>query len=315
MYMRFFLLLLPLITLPLVALGAAGDTGFQPLTNIPALIDSGNAINTPQGLEYFLNNIYRICIGAAAVLAVFQIMRAGIIYMGGDSVTEKKEAKNLIGLSIGGLLLVLSPYIVFSIINPDILDLKIGNIEGLRSSVVGGETREAGKTWESTGADARAKCEEQKGTVTEPTPGTIRCTPAPTGTCPTYPEGLSTVDPAQQSCCAMQTRCELQALPRSQYRCSCGSASAAPFDKDLSTPGTFTYKVAVQTTRFDTGAACVLYKNGSGANLDSCNIALIQAESEAKTEGTTYLTLKNCSDTSEKPVAGTSFSGMPACSP
>jgi hypothetical protein len=52
------------------------------------------------------------------------------MYMGGDSITEKKEARNLITLSIVGLILVLTPVIVFNIINPDILklDISAGNL-------------------------------------------------------------------------------------------------------------------------------------------------------------------------------------------
>jgi hypothetical protein len=94
---------------------------FVSLTNSPALEGAGNAATLPT----FVNSLYKIAIGLAAVLAVLQIIRAGIMYMGGDSVTEKKEAKSLIALSIGGLVLILSPVIVFSIINPSILDLKI----------------------------------------------------------------------------------------------------------------------------------------------------------------------------------------------
>lgn len=114
---------------PLVGLAQTGE-GFVPLTNIPGLTDTGNSPN----LTIFLNNIYRICIGLAAVIAVLQIMRAGVMYMGGDSFSEKKDAKNLIGLSIAGLILVLSPTIIFGIINPDILDLKINKLGDLKTN-------------------------------------------------------------------------------------------------------------------------------------------------------------------------------------
>jgi hypothetical protein len=130
--MKYFALL-ALIFLPLLALAQATDTSFVPLTNIPVLFETGKAINTPEGLSLFLNTIYKISIGVAAVVAVLQIMRAGIMYMGSESgFAEKKEAKNLIALSIGGLILVLAPTIVFSIINPDILTLKIKGIDALK---------------------------------------------------------------------------------------------------------------------------------------------------------------------------------------
>lgn len=144
--MKYFFLL-TLLLLP--ALAVAQEIDFVPLTNIPALTEAGNATT----LDNFLNNLYRICIGIAAVVAVLQIMRAGIMYMGGDSITEKKEAKNLIGLAIGGLVLVLSPVIVFSIINPDILSLKIGRLDELQTTITSQPTGSGTPTAE------QAKCE------------------------------------------------------------------------------------------------------------------------------------------------------------
>lgn len=123
------ILLFALSLVPVVAFAADGPA-FVALTGIPALQNAGNADKLPD----FLNGLYRIAIGFAAVLAVLQIIRAGIMYMGGDSVTEKKEAKSLISLSIGGLVLILSPVIVFSIINPKILELKIDGIQELAST-------------------------------------------------------------------------------------------------------------------------------------------------------------------------------------
>jgi type IV secretory pathway VirB2 component (pilin) len=120
--------LLLLLSLPSLALAVE----FTPLTSIPAFQDIASSPN----LSAVLNNIYRICIGIAAALAVLQLVRAGIMYMGGDSVTNKKEAKDLILMSLLGLLLVLSPVIVFSIINPDILSLRI-NTSSLAPSDAG----------------------------------------------------------------------------------------------------------------------------------------------------------------------------------
>lgn len=119
---KLFLIIL-LTSAPLIALAQEGS--FVPLTSLPGISDFANSSSLPA----LLNAIYKIAIGAAAVIAVLQIMRAGILYMGGDSVTEKKQAKDLLGMTIGGLLLVLSPYIVFSIINPKILDLEISSVE------------------------------------------------------------------------------------------------------------------------------------------------------------------------------------------
>lgn len=141
---RAFLITTLSFALPAVALAAdTSSLGFVPLTSIPGIEEAGNASTLPN----FLNTVYKLAIGVAAVLAVLQIVRAGIMYMGGDSVTEKKDAKNLIALSIGGLILVLSPVVVFSIINPKILNLEIGGLNDLTSTGFG-------KSSTFTGADA-----------------------------------------------------------------------------------------------------------------------------------------------------------------
>ncbi len=96
--------------------------GFVPLTNIPEI----RAASESGDLTDFLNALYRICIGIAVVLAVLQLVRAGITYMtAAGSVGSTEEAKHLISTSLLGLLLVLSPYIVFSVINPAILTLNL----------------------------------------------------------------------------------------------------------------------------------------------------------------------------------------------
>lgn len=99
---------------------------FIPLTTLPGLEDIAEAGDNPSaGLSGFFNTLYRLCIGAAAIIAVIQIMRAGFkIITNKGSFSQNEEAKSLIGNTILGILLVLSPVIVFSIINPRILDLE-----------------------------------------------------------------------------------------------------------------------------------------------------------------------------------------------
>lgn len=125
----FFFVLSAIIFLPFLV-HAQTPNDFVPLTTLPNLKE----VAETNSLAPFLSQIYKICIGLAAVLAVLQLMRAGIMYMGGDSITEKKEARQLITLSIVGLILVLSPVIVFSVINPAILNLDI-HTDNLKSGV------------------------------------------------------------------------------------------------------------------------------------------------------------------------------------
>ncbi|MES2668467.1 MAG: pilin [Patescibacteria group bacterium] len=203
-----------LFLLPLITLGQ--ETGFVSLTDAPFLKNAGNAASLPD----FLNDIYRICIGAAAVIAVLQIMRAGIMYMGGDSVTEKKEAKNLIGMAIGGLILVLSPVIVFSIINPDILSLRINNLDKLAPT--------AGETAGQGDGSCSTVCDASEGQICR----SGQCVEVTDDTCPTTPIGNGVSVPSErgQRCCAAQTGCTVQAGigdPNAIPVCSC-TAPAAP---------------------------------------------------------------------------------------
>lgn len=101
--------------------------GFTALAPIPGLTEGGaTAIFSENNLAVFFNNLYKYCIGAAATLAVIQIIWAGIsISLHQDSVSEVMSAKGKIRQAIFGLILVLSPVLVFSIINPSILNLSL----------------------------------------------------------------------------------------------------------------------------------------------------------------------------------------------
>lgn len=97
--------------------------GFVALAPIPGLTEGATA-NT-EGLAIFFNNLYRFAIGMAAVLAVIMIIWGGIEYSTQDVPGAKQNGKDRILQAIFGLILVLSPALVFSIINPSILNLSI----------------------------------------------------------------------------------------------------------------------------------------------------------------------------------------------
>ena len=96
--------------------------GFVPLAPIPGLTDIQYA---PNGLAVFFNNLYKYLIGLAAVLAVIMIIWGGLEYSTQDSISKKSDGKQRIYDAIFGLVLVLSPVLVFSIINPSILNLSL----------------------------------------------------------------------------------------------------------------------------------------------------------------------------------------------
>jgi len=100
--------------------------GFVPLAPIPGLTDT-NALSVANStnLASFFNNLYKYLIGLAAVLAVIEIIWGGLEYSTQDSISKKSDGKARITQAILGLILVLSPVLVFSIINPSILNLSL----------------------------------------------------------------------------------------------------------------------------------------------------------------------------------------------
>lgn len=281
--MKYALLILSLLALPVAAF--AQEYGFVPLTNVPFLTDTGNSFD----LSQFLNNLYRLAIGVAAVLAVLQIMRAGIMYMGGDSVTEKKEAKNLIGLSIAGLVLVLSPVVVFSIINPEILSLKINKIEDLNvnpedvttgsgsvctPACTGGNVCVSGACVTPNGV-GDGTCSTDCVSGRECRQG--QCVPMDTSSCTPLTNGQRITTPAAENCCAAQQGCAVTVrndpgsdLGISSF-CSCSTTEDEEDADPTPTPGSnliYGYRIFVERTsggspfmytsqnRFPTADAC-----------------------------------------------------------
>ncbi len=97
--------------------------GFIPLAPIPGLTEGVTA--NQAGLANFLNNLYKYLIGLAAVIAVVEIIWGGLLYSTQDVPGSKTNGKEKIQNALLGLVLVLSPVLVFSIINPSILNLSI----------------------------------------------------------------------------------------------------------------------------------------------------------------------------------------------
>ena len=119
----FFIALLALVNAP-----HAFAEGFTPLAGIPGLTaDKGQttSIVQSQSLATFFNNLYLYLIGFAAIAAIIMIIWGGFEYATQDSISAKGAGKERIKEALFGLVLVLSPVLVFSIINPSILNLSL----------------------------------------------------------------------------------------------------------------------------------------------------------------------------------------------
>lgn len=109
---------------------------FKALAPIPGLTapnpGEGSVIDS-NNLANFFNNLYKYLIGIAAILAIIQIIRGGLEISTQDSISKQSAGREHIRDAIFGLVLVLSPVLVFSIINPTILNLSL-NLPGLETA-------------------------------------------------------------------------------------------------------------------------------------------------------------------------------------
>ncbi len=184
------------------AAGAGGTSGnFVPLTQIPAI--SAIASNQNQGLANFLQTLYQYCIGIAAALAVIMITWAGLTWMSaGDNTEQISQAKKRIQDAIFGLVLVLSPTIVFGIINPGVLNVNIGpDIQNLQPSTNGSSF-----TLDPSVGDNTCSFSCSAGYICQQGQCVANTSAIPANAAP-IPNGGAAVTPAQQAQCAQQPGC------------------------------------------------------------------------------------------------------------
>lgn len=101
--------------------------GFCALAPISGLTDQTTADSVAKSKSFadFFNNLYKYLIGLAAILAIIEIIWGGLEISTKDSVSKQSDGKERITQAIFGLVLVLSPVLVFSIVNPSILNLSL----------------------------------------------------------------------------------------------------------------------------------------------------------------------------------------------
>jgi len=88
-------------------------------------------------LDAYFTNLFNLALVIGAVLAVLIIATAGLQYMTTDAISGKGESKDRIWQAVLGLLMLLSVYLFFKEINPNILnlDLKLDTVEVTGSSL------------------------------------------------------------------------------------------------------------------------------------------------------------------------------------
>jgi hypothetical protein len=189
-----------LLVAPVAVFAAEGSeqaVTFQPLTQLPAIRDAASANSLP----VFLNQLYKICIGVGTVLAFFMIVRAGLeIMVNKGSVSTNEKAKSHLQGAILGLILLLSPYVVFSLINPDILKLSldfgelqsIKNLDQVKVAATTGDTDQTQQcqAYDSITAVGNGKsCNLQNGYVS--IPSSCCSSDTPSGKCCAVPKDVN----------------------------------------------------------------------------------------------------------------------------
>lgn len=84
-----------------------------------------SGIFTADSLQNFVNKLFFFAISIGGILAVFQLARAGWLYMLGDNGGNMQKAKDIIGNVVIGVLLLLSIWLILNQINPNLLNLDI----------------------------------------------------------------------------------------------------------------------------------------------------------------------------------------------
>ncbi len=119
-------LLVFVLSIPYVA-SAASE--FVPIAPIPV---AGGELNSNTTLGEYVNALFQIGIGIAAVSAVIQIAYGGYEYLLKDSGFTKKDGRERILKAFQSLLILLLVYIILYVINPDLVKLNVLNPSSFR---------------------------------------------------------------------------------------------------------------------------------------------------------------------------------------
>ena len=130
-----------------VAQQVAQASGFNGLLKDSLLIGGTSIYESYDNLGAFVNAAFKMTISIGAVVAVAQFVYGGIVYMMTESgAVQMGESKERMQNALLGLIMLLSTYVIFNQINPDLLNLNV-NLQQLP------ETQRGGSGTSGTGGD------------------------------------------------------------------------------------------------------------------------------------------------------------------
>lgn len=126
-----------------IAQAACDSTTFCPLTDVQgSRLETIYQNSDGTTLSGFLTGLFTAVISVSAILAVLRLGYAGYLYMTSESWGSKGKAKEVIGDTVLGLLLLLSCWLILNQINPDILKLTV--LDSLRQTPIENTNAPAG---------------------------------------------------------------------------------------------------------------------------------------------------------------------------
>lgn len=136
-----------ILVLPTLLFAQTCTNGFCPLAPSDGS-KIGTLYSSSPDLATYLSNLFAAALSIGAILAVLRLTYAGYQYMTSDAWSSKHHAKEIIGNTVLGLLLLLSIYLILYQINPNLLKLDflqnvkvVPGVSGNNSGTSGGTTR------------------------------------------------------------------------------------------------------------------------------------------------------------------------------
>lgn len=124
------------------AIGVTEPLKFQPQTTIPNLWTRGTEVTLEKSdtsiIANMIKGFYNYGIGIAGILAAIMLMAGGIIWLTSAGSSEKvSQAKNLLGGSIIGLVILFGSWIMLRTINPALVDFRIQDVKPIDNIKIG----------------------------------------------------------------------------------------------------------------------------------------------------------------------------------
>ena len=111
------IIILSFFVLPCLAMA----DGYQLLEPLPII---GIEVSST-GFGAYLAGMFKLSVGLAIVLAVFQLSRGGFTYLTSEAFMKKAGAKEIITNALLGLLIALLAFLLLKFINPDLVNTSL----------------------------------------------------------------------------------------------------------------------------------------------------------------------------------------------